>query len=356
MTANLHRPIFFKSNRVSRVYTGGKLFSEFFGDSSEDGRFPEEWVASYVKAMNGEGTKEKDGVSLIVENGAEGQYFDDFIKENKEAALGGRDEFGVLVKLLDSAIRLPVQAHPDTAYSRVHFNSDYGKAEMWLVLATRKNAKIYFGFNSKVTPEQFKAAEDLSETNPAAMEELLNEVSVKSGDVFFIPAKMVHAIGYGCLILEVQEPTDFTIQPENWCGDYHLNEYEKYLGLDRDVAMGCFNFDVYGDEAIKMGKRIPRVYVDTPAVKSEVLVGLEETTCFSVLRHRVTGGTLEGIHVPAVCVVTDGEGKVECDGYSRKISKGDYFFLPHCVGDDCRVVADGNLELVECLPSGVFKA
>ena len=52
---------------------------------------------------------------------------------------------------------------------------------------------------------------------------------------------MVHAIGAGCLLLEVQEPSDFTVQPERWCGDYKLSDNEMYLGLDKDTAMECFD-------------------------------------------------------------------------------------------------------------------
>jgi hypothetical protein len=58
---------------------------------------------------------------------------------------------------------------------------------------------------------------------------------------------MVHAIGCGCLLLEVQEPTDFTIQPERWCGEYKLSDREMYLGLDREKALECFD----------MGKKYP---------------------------------------------------------------------------------------------------
>ena len=54
---------------------------------------------------------------------------------------------------------------------------------------------------------------------------------------------MVHAIGKGCLLLEVQEPTDFTIQPERWCGEYKLSDREMYLGLEREKALECFDME-----------------------------------------------------------------------------------------------------------------
>lgn len=56
-----------------------------------------------------------------------------------------------------------------------------------------------------------------------------------------INAGVAHAIGAGCTILEIQEPTDFTVQPEYWCGDQIISDQERYMGLDKRVAMSAFN-------------------------------------------------------------------------------------------------------------------
>ena len=233
-------PIFFEKNRVFRVYKGGKLFADFFSDDSTDGNYPEEWVVSAVHALNEGSTDEYEGISKI--QGAD-LYLSDALKEYKNELLGDREDIGILTKILDSAIRLPVQAHPDKAFSRVHFNSNYGKEESWIILATRPNAKIFYGFKEGTTMDDFVAAIDASENGGDAMEKLLCSIDVKPGDVIYIPAKMVHAIGYGCMLLEVQEPTDFTIQPERWCGEYKLSDREMYLGLDREKALECFDMD-----------------------------------------------------------------------------------------------------------------
>lgn len=193
------QPVFFEKNRVFRVYTGGKLFSEFFGDDSEDGFHPEEWICSSTKALNEGSTDEFEGLSTIKGTDI---HFNELIDQQRELMLGDRKGLDVLVKALDSAIRLPVQAHPDKAFSRKNFNSEFGKAESWLVLATREGASIYFGFKDGVTKEDFEKAVEDAETDKTAMERLLNKIPVKPGDVYFIPAKAVHAIGYGCLILE----------------------------------------------------------------------------------------------------------------------------------------------------------
>lgn len=262
--------------------------------------------------------------------------------------LGDRDEFGVLTKFLDSAIRLPVQAHPDKAFSRVHFNSNYGKAESWLVLGTRPDACLYFGFKDKITKEEFSKAVEASETNMEAMEVLLNRVPVKPGDVYFVPAKMVHAIGKGCLILEIQEPSDFTIQPEYYCGEYRLSEEEMYIGLDKDTALDVFDYDVFGQAAIDLGKKEPTTIFKDDSIHEESLITYDDTPCFAVNRYTIKNAQMELKHAPAVYVVTNGSGCVNGD---TKIKKGDYFFLPYSA-DKTIVETLGNeeLEIIACLP------
>ena len=116
----LNNPLFFEGNRVSRVYTGGKLFGNFFGDDSEDGYFPEEWIASSVEALKGKDISKNNGLSKIKGTNI---LFKDLLEAQKEYMIGGKEELGVLVKILDSSIRLPVQCHPDKEFSKKHFNS-----------------------------------------------------------------------------------------------------------------------------------------------------------------------------------------------------------------------------------------
>ena len=340
-------PIFFEKNRVWRVYTGGALFANFFGDDSVDGYEPEEWVASSVRAINKESKGEKEGVSCIKDTEL---YFDDLLREYPKEMLGDRKEFGVLIKLLDSAIRLPIQAHPDKVFSRKYFNSEYGKTESWIVLGTRPGAALYFGVKEQISKEDFAKAVEASETDKTVMEPLLNKIEVKVGDVFLVPARMVHAIGQGCLILEIQEPTDFTIQPEYWCGEYHLSEEEMYIGLDSDTALDIFDYETCGEIAVAKGRCCPKVLEKTDTCLVEELIGYEQTPCFAVQRYSMTSGKRKLEHAPAVYVVTEGAGEVLCDNQSWKVKKGDYFFLPYAVKEKTVLQTDDSLQVVVCLP------
>lgn len=342
------KPIFLNRNRVGRIYTGGKLFAGFFGDEPVDNFLPEEWVCSAVEALNEGSTIENEGISTV--RGTD-ILFSDLLTEYKSEMIGSRKDFPVLVKLLDSAIRLPIQAHPDRAYSEKYLNSSYGKAESWLVVDTREDACLYFGFKDKMTKEDFRAAVAKSYDEPDYMEPLLNRIPVKPGDMYLVPAKMVHAIGAGCLILETQEPSDFTIQPEAWCAGNHITEHTMYLGLPEDIALDVFNFDIYGEEAVRRAKKEPVTVYECDGVKRESLISYEHTPCFAVNRITVCDASTDDLTAPAIYIVTEGEGEVICGDETYSVHKGDYFFAPFSIKGNFSVCGNGKLELVECLPA-----
>ncbi len=346
-------PVFFEKNRVFRVYLGGKLFSDFFGDDSEDSFYPEEWICSSTKALNEGSTDEFEGLSTIKGTTI---HFNELLEEQKELMLGSRKGLDVLVKALDSAIRLPVQAHPDKTFSRKFFNSDFGKAESWLVLGARDGACIYFGFKDGVTEEDFRKAVDSSETDKTAMENLLNKIPVEPGDVYFIPAKAVHAIGPGCLILEVQEPTDFTIQPERWCGDYHLSDNEMYIGLNKDDALGVFDYSYNLDRVLNECKKSPVTIFETDGCKKETLISKNDTPCFSVERYLLTNGKTDLLDGTCVYVITEGNGYItDNNDYKKQLNKGDYFFIPCSCDKKFIIETDADITVAVCKPPEVKK-
>lgn len=338
-------PVFFRRNRVFRVYLGGKLFHDFLGDPPEDGSEPEEWVCSSVRALNAGHTDPLEGISLRREDG---KPFNELLAEYPKEYLGDRKDLGVLVKYLDSAIRLPMQVHPTREFSRKNFGSPYGKAESWLILATRPDACIYFGFSRQVTPEEFADAVERSETDKEAMTEFVNRVPVQTGDVFFVNAGVIHAIGAGCLILEVQEPTDFTVQPEYWCGDYHLNAHEMYLGLDPKVALSCFNYDYYGPQVVEAGRKVPEILRSDEHVLVEGLIGEKDTTCFSMTRYTVSGGEATLDTPASIWVCAEGEGVICSEGRQQPLRQGDYFFLPAAAAGKCSVRSEKEVKIVCC--------
>lgn len=335
-------PIFFNKNRVFRTYTGGKLLGEFVGDGSPDSYYPEEWIASSVKSTMNSNAQPKEGVSVVE---GEGVYLDDLIAQYPQEILGPKKkEVGVLVKFLDSAIRLPAQTHPDKTYARKHFDSEHGKEESWIVLAKRPNGCVFFGFKDGVTREEFAEAIERSYSDKNIMETLMVRREIEVGDVIFVPAKTVHAIGEGCLMLEVQEPTDYTIQPEHWCGDMKLTEHDMFLGLDRETALDCFDYDPVDEVKLE-----PELMAEKKGVRTERLIGSKQTENFGVNRISLSGGEFVPDKAAGIYVITDGTGTVEGENYHRDLKRGDYFMLPHVVSGS--YVLSGNMTVMECFAS-----
>ena len=179
------------------------------------------------------------------------------------------------------------------------------------------------------------------------MTQFVNRVPVKTGDVFFVPAGVIHAIGAGCMLLEAQEPTDFTIQPEYWCGEYHLNAQEMYLGLPAETALECFDFTRYGQRVVEQSRKIPRVLREAPGLRVECLIGPEDTSCFSMTRYCLTDGTA-ALDVPAsIWICIEGSGEVTGENYRRALHRGDYFFLPAAA--EGYALHGENLQIVCCM-------
>lgn len=116
-------------------------------------------------------------------------------------------ELPLLLKLIDARLPLSVQVHPDDIYAYANENGKLGKTEAWLILHAEPGAKLVYGL---------KPGTDVCALNGKEVEDYLNWVDVKAGDVFYIPAGMVHAIGAGILLYEIQETSDITYRFWDW--------------------------------------------------------------------------------------------------------------------------------------------
>ena len=328
----LREPIFFDSNRVWRCYRGGKLLDGFTGrPDGGDANFPEDWLASVTHADNGDRQQSPDeGLSRI--RGTD-RFFADLLRRYPGEALGsGIDEPGILCKFLDSAIRLPIQCHPDRAFARKHFRSEHGKTESWLILATREidgeKPYLLFGFKPGVTEEQFRQAV-LAQDVPA-MCNCLHKVEAHPGEVYFIPGRLPHAIGPGLLLLEVQEPTDLVIQPERQIGKITLSEQQMWGGLDHDTAFSCFDCRGAPLEDLLARLRLrPQLHMERPGARLESVIGPRQTDCFRVDKLTVTGEFELEYDAPwYLGIVTSGSGTVT-GAAEQPLRSGDNFFVSH---------------------------
>ena len=162
----LPRGRFSSSATGCHVHTGAGFFFTTFSETLPRTGLNRGMDRVDGPCMNRTPPDPREGISIL--EGSE-VPFTDFLASQGARALGSLPELGILVKALDSAIRLSVQAHPDKAFAWRHLGSEHGKTEAWLVLATRQSAHIHFGFRERVTRHQFLEAVEASQSDPQAM-------------------------------------------------------------------------------------------------------------------------------------------------------------------------------------------
>ena len=343
-------------NRVWRIYLGGKLLDEFrFCENGEDGYFPEDWIASVVSANNPDrdGKPEKEGLTATVN----GEYLRDLIASDPDGYLGKRhteklgDNFGVLTKFLDSAERLPIQVHPDKASAKSLFNSDYGKTEAWYILGGREidgeEPYILLGFKENVDKKQLRELFDKQDIS--GMAALMHKIPVHASDTFLIEGGTPHAIGPGCFLLEIQEPTDYTISLEkcNTKGE-RLPDFLCHQGIGFEKMFDCFHYVKQTDsELLNAFKLAPKSIFSTDEYSVTCLISYERTPCFSLNRYDIRAKcSIPSCERARAFVIIEGDGTI--DGID--IRRGDSLFIPADIGEIDIDPAGEALTLLECLP------
>ena len=165
----------------------------------------------YKLADYGKGSGERIGESweLSFTDGCEASVGDALVNEVISAKELGKncerfEFFPVLTKFIDAAEKLSVQVHPSDDYALKH-EGQYGKSEMWYVVSAEGGAGLYMGLKREVSSEEF-----MKYVDEGRAEEILDFKEVKAGDVYFIPAGTIHAIGGGVLIFEIQQNSTLT--------------------------------------------------------------------------------------------------------------------------------------------------
>lgn len=159
----------------------------------------------------------KNGMSVVSSGPLMGKTLDDIIKLYRHKILGKAmdqeniDKFPLLIKLLDTTDDLSVQVHPDDNYAAKHEIGELGKTEMWYIIDAEPGATIIYGIEPGITRDEFEKA-----VQGESLEKYLKRLEVESGDVVYMPAGMVHAVGSGILLCEVQQNSDTTYRVYDW--------------------------------------------------------------------------------------------------------------------------------------------
>lgn len=337
-----HIPLKQLSNRVWRTYEGGALIDKWKKASLEvDGSMPEEWIMSTVTAR-GNNRPENEGLSLIeTKDGI--LPLKDLINSNAELYLGKElaekyGTTGVLIKMLDSLERLTVQVHPDKQYAKTVFNSEFGKTESWYVLDTREidgeKSVVYMGFKKHVTKELWRT--HFENQNIEGMLDCLHKIEVKAGDAFMIYGGVPHAIGSGCFLMEVQEPTDYTMRVEKTTPKgLKIGPELIHQGVGEEKMLECFHYDTYSlEEALDAWKITPEILESSDEYTFRTLFNEKHTNCFGLNELLLEGSyTYRNNASFYVAVVYSGEGVINCNGKEYEYTQGDEIFISAAISE-----------------------
>ena len=310
-------------NRVRRTYLGGGRIDAFEGGASAPAPDalprPEDWMASTVTAFNGAVEIEGEGLGRL----ADGRLVRD--------AVG---DLPILVKLLDSDERLVIQAHPTVPFAKARMNSSVGKTECWYFLpGTAPDACVYLGFRPGVTREKWKRAFERQE----GLLEMLHRVPVRAGDFVFVDGGVPHAIGAGCFMIELQEPSDLMVVAERVTpSGRRIPDGKIFCGLGFEDMLDVYD---YTERTIEeLSARYVRRGV-TGAGATVRILGPELTDKFEMWR--LSDGAMLALDgVGAVAVVTDGEGTFN----GVAVRKGDRLV----VRNEAALAVRGPVEAVVC--------
>lgn len=273
-------------------------------------------ITEYQKAYEGDILAEtwelschKDGPSYIENGEYAGETLQEYILMEGKKILGANarkfEQFPVLIKFIDAAQDLSVQVHPNDEYALKNENQ-YGKTEMWYVADCEEGASLYYGFSKEVSPEELE-----QRIKENTLLEVLNKVYVKKGDVLFIEAGTIHAIGKGCLIAEIQQNSNLT---------YRVYDYGRKdkNGKERDLHI---------EKALQVTKRVPilRQKSFNPHIASCEYFTVDKLVLDGKLMQRLSGTVDKSTFVSIL--VLEGEGQV-------------------CAGEDCVAFRKGDSLLI----------
>ena len=314
------------ANRVRRMYLGGGRIDAFCGlpaDVLDGVPRPEDWLASTTQAFNG--AVEISGEGL-------GRLEDGRLVKDVAGALP------ILVKLLDSDERLVIQAHPTVPCAKQLFNSRVGKTECWYFLpGTARDACVYLGFKPGVTRQMWRVAFEAQK----GLLDMLHCIPVSSGDFVFVDGGVPHAIGAGCFMVELQEPSDLMVVAERFTpSGRRIPDAKMHGGVGWEKM-----FDVYEYEGLDY-EEVCRRYVGRGFSRKErkdhkafCVCGPEFTDKFGMWRV-LSGGRVVLPRESSVVVVTDGNGSVN----GIDVKKGDRLLV--CGAENLE--AHGDVALVVC--------
>lgn len=313
-------PLKFVTQYKDKIWGGNKIKTVLNKDFSPLSNCGETWEISAVEG----------NVSVVANGYLAGNdlqelaeiYMGDLLGEKVYERFG--PEFPLLIKFIDANDDLSIQVHPDDQLSKQRHNA-YGKTEMWYVLQADRGAKLNSGFNQEMDQEKY-----LKFLEEKKLMEILNFEEVTPGDVFFMPAGRVHAIGKGILLAEIQQTSDVT---------YRIYDYDRCddkgnpRELHTDLAIGAIDF--------RFHEKYKTDYIEKLNESSEI-VNCEYFTTNVLVFNQPLEKDYNAIDSFVIYMCLDGSCEIVSENGTEQLAKGETILIPASLE---------NLELVPKSPS-----
>lgn len=299
-------PLKFKSIYLDKIWGGKRINTVLNKDYGNLPNCGESWEISGV-----------EGNISVVDNGfLAGNNLQELIEIYMGDLVGDKifkqfgEEFPLLVKFIDAQDDLSIQVHPDDKLSKERHNA-FGKTEMWYVVDTEKGALINSGFNQQLSKEQY-----LKQIENGKLTNLLHYDETQEGDVFFIPAGRVHAIGKGVLVAEIQQTSDVT---------YRIFDYNRKddkgdeRELHTDLAVDAIDFS-HKDEYKTKYKAIQN--------QSTELVSCDYFTTNILKFDQTLEKDYSQLDSFIIYLNLEGKFEIEFDGETFLVEKGETVLIP----------------------------
>ena len=310
---------------LKEVIWGGNALAERFGKEGKPGaRIGESWE---ITGMSGES-------SVVINGFLRGNtleelseiYMGDLLGDEVYERFG--TEFPLLIKFIDARDTLSIQVHPDDALAGERHHA-WGKTEMWYVIDSSPGAVIYTGFRKKTSREEY-----LEYFNAKKLPELINATPVKPGDAFFIPAGLVHAIGAGVLLTEIQQTSDITYRIYDWD---RVDANGRPREMHTELALDAINYESDGTGLIRVDP-VP----DKPALLASC--SYFHTSLLEITSPVIKDYSLTDSFIIFIC--TASMVVIECLGHSEELSAGETILIP-ASADSVTVIPKGKATLLE---------
>lgn len=288
---------------------GGQKLKQLFHKNSPSSQTGESWEISDVEGYD----------SIILNGHYKGKSIKWLLEEFGSRFVGKKvfqrfgTKFPLLIKFIDAAEALSVQLHPDDKIAKEKHNS-FGKTEMWYIMQADQDAEVIMGFKNRITKAEYQ---NFVETNHLL--DSLNHEKVKEGDAFIINPGLVHAIGAGVLLAEIQQTSDITYRIFDW---NRVTDSGERRELHTDLALEAIDLSDNRDFKIN--------YTAKPNQASELFYNQYFKTNIIELNTKITRD-YSNLDSFVILIGVEGKSIVKTDGNQEVLEQGETLLVPACL-------------------------